>query len=159
METYDVTQVLMAVRTFHEVRELGKPDVLITIKGELVTAAPKFTMREGTAGPELASLVGNMMKTRFSVMNTDQREVAQLVFPIVAFKKTLTLTVGERQFAADGGFFKGQFTCAGPDGVVLEIKKELSIRDKFTVTFKEPITKDVALLSAVAIHSRFFELT
>ncbi|MDF2692789.1 MAG: hypothetical protein K0S65_1172, partial [Labilithrix sp.] len=77
----------------------------------------------------------------------------------VAFKKTLTLTVGEDVYEADGGVFRGVFQCKKPDGaLMLEIAKELSIRDTFSVKTREGMPYQVGLLSAVAIHSRFYEM-
>lgn len=55
--------------------------------------------------------------------------------------------------------FKGMFRCRGKDGAVaLEIEKELSIRDTFAVRTAESLPFQVGLLSAVAIHSRFYEM-
>ena len=77
----------------------------------------------------------------------------------VAFKKTFTLTLGDEAYDADGGVFRGVFQCKAKDGsVVLEIAKELSIRDTFLVKTTEVLPVQVGVLAAVAIHSRFYEM-
>jgi hypothetical protein len=43
------------------------------------------------------------------------------------------------------------------EDVALSIVKEEGIRDKFRVEVKGDISREVAILAAVAIHSRFYE--
>jgi uncharacterized protein YxjI len=159
METYEVTQLLMAVGSTYEVRVTGTEDVVMTIKGTLMTSSPKFTMVKGTEGAELATLTGNFMKTKFQIRGSDKEEMGAMSFPAVAFKKTLVLTVGGRGYAADGGIMGGRFRCVDNDGALaLEISKKMGIRDKFEVNIVGKIPKEVGVLAAVAIHSRFFEM-
>jgi uncharacterized protein YxjI len=159
MDTYEVTQALMSVGSVYHVKRPREEGVLYTVKGELMSTTPKFNLVQGEDGKRLAALAANFIKTRYEIQN-DEGPLATLVFPAVAFKKTLTLSVGEAQYEADGGVFKGVFQCKSQAGeVVLEIAKELSIRDTFLVkdvTTAVPI--EVGLLAAVAIHSRFYEM-
>jgi uncharacterized protein YxjI len=159
METYEVTQLLMAVGSVYQVRAPGSEDVQMTINGSLMTASPKFSMVKGSDGAELASLTGNFIKTKFEIRGGDKEHLGALSFPAVAFKKTLVLTVAGRGYTADGGLMGGVFRCIDNEGVMgLEIKKRMGIRDKFEINITGKIPKEVGVLAAVAIHSRFFEM-
>ncbi|MBS2016909.1 MAG: hypothetical protein JST00_28745 [Deltaproteobacteria bacterium] len=158
MESYEVTQALMSVGSVYHVRKPRTEEALYTVRGELLSTSPKFRLLEGTDGKEVATLTANFIKTKYDIQ-ADGKLLGSLVFPAVAFKKTLTLTVGDEEFPADGGVFKGVFRCKKPDGTVaLEIAKELSIRDTFLVKSTDALPLPVGLLSAVAIHSRFYEM-
>jgi len=158
METFEVTQALMSVGTVYHVRKPRTDKALFTVRGELMSTSPKFHLVEGDEGKELANLTANFIKTKYDI-HTNGKLIGSLVFPAVAFKKTLSLKVGDQEYEADGGVFKGVFQCKKADGsVVLEIAKELSIRDTFLVKATEALPLEVGLLSAVAIHSRFYEM-
>jgi uncharacterized protein YxjI len=158
MDEYEVTQVLLSVGTVYHVRRPRQEELLYTVKGVLMSATPKFHLVEGDAGKEIGKLEANFIKTKYEI-HDDAKLLATLVFPAVALKKTLTLTVGADEYEADGGVFKGVFQCKSKDGsVALEIAKELSIRDTFSVKALESLPFQVGLLSAVAIHSRFYEM-
>lgn len=160
MVTYQVTQALLTVGTIYHVRRPREDEVLYTVRGVLMNPTPKFRLVEGDDGKEAGSLTGNFIKTRYEIYDGDAASVlGALIFPAVAFKKTLTLTVGDASYEADGGVFRGVFQCKKESGeVVLEIAKELSIRDTFSVKSDDSIPYQVGLLSAVAIHSRFYEM-
>src|ERR1700722_6228784 len=102
-ETYQVTQLLMAVGSVYQVRLPEADDVLMTVKGSLMSPTPKFMMVKGTEGPDIASLTGNFIKTKFKIASADHQELGALSFPAIAFKKTLVLTVGGRGYTAGGG--------------------------------------------------------
>jgi len=159
MEAYEVTQVMLSVGTVYQVRRPRQEEVLYTVKGELMSPTPKFHLTEGDEkGKERAQLLGNFIKTKYEIQ-VDGKSAATLVFPAVAFKKTLTLVVGEEEFEADGGVFKGVFQCKKKDGsLAIEIAKQLSLRDTFSVQVAEGMPFEVGLLAAVAIHSRFYEM-
>lgn len=158
MVTYEVTQAFLSVGTVYHVRKPREEDVLYTVRGVLMSPTPKFRLVEGDDGKEVGALTGNFIKTKYEI-NDESKVVGSLVFPAVAFKKTLTLTVGDDVYEADGGVFRGVFQCKRSDGeVMLEIAKELSIRDTFSVKTNAAVPYQVGLLSAVAIHSRFYEM-
>lgn len=158
METYEVTQALLTVGTVYHVRKPRTEEALFTVRGELMSTTPKFHLVEGSEGKPVADLTANFIKTKYEI-RSEGNVLGALVFPAVAFKKTLTLTVGDVEYLADGGVFKGVFQCKKADGtVVLEIAKELSIRDTFLVKTTDELPLAVGLLSAVAIHSRFYEM-
>ncbi len=157
METYQVTQVLMSVGSVYNVTKPREDAQLFTVRGELMSATPKFHLLKGE-GENVADLTGNFIKTRYEV-HKDGKLLASLVFPAVAFKKTMTLTAGQTVYEADGGVFKGVFQCKDGEGkVVLEIAKDLGVRDSFVVKTTESLPMEVGLLAAVAIHSRFYEM-
>jgi len=159
MDQFEVTQALMSVGTVYHVRKPRTEAALYTVRGELMSTTPKFHLVEGDDGKKLADLTANFIKTKYEIHGEGGGLLGTLQFPAVAFKKTLTLTVGSDEYEADGGVFKGVFQCKKSDGtVVLEIAKELSIRDTFLVKVSEGMPREVALLSAVAIHSRFYEM-
>jgi uncharacterized protein YxjI len=159
METFEVTQVVMTVGSTYQVRSPGSEKVVLTVKGTLMSATPKFQLVTGDDGPELATLTGNFIKTKFHLKAADKSELGSLLFPAIAFKKTLVLTVGARGFTADGGLMGNVFRCVDNDGKVgIEIsKKTETFRDRFTVAVHDGIPKEVGILASVAIHSRFFE--
>lgn len=158
METHEITQAIMTVGSVYQVRRPRATDILYTVNGELMSATPKFRLVKGDAGDKLAELTGNFIKTRYEI-SKDGKTLASMVFPAVAFKKTLSITIAGRAYDADGGVFKGIFQCKTEAGdVVLEIAKELSIRDTFLVKTTEDVPVEVGLLAAVAIHSRFYEM-
>jgi uncharacterized protein YxjI len=157
--TFELTQALLTVGTIYHVRKPREDTVLYTVRGVLMSPTPKFRLVEGDDGNEIGVLTGNFIKTKYEIHDASA-VIGSLVFPAVAFKKTLTLTLGSEAYEADGGVFRGVFQCkkAESDEVVLEITKELSIRDTFSVKLKDVIPFQVGILSAVAIHSRFYEM-
>ena len=155
MESYEITQAVLSVGTVYHVRKPRTEATLFTIRGELMTTAPKFHLVEGESGKALADLTANFIKTRYDI-RSDGKLMGALVFPAVAFKKTLTLTVGDSEYTADGGVFKGVFQCKNAEGtVVLEIAKELSfIRDTFRVTTHEALPLDMVVRGSTALRRR-----
>ena len=118
-------------------------ETLFTVRGELMSTAPNFDLVEGDAGKLRADLTANFIKTKYEIED-EGKLLGALVFPAVAFKKTLSLTVGDDAYVADGGVFKGVFQCKKADGaVVLEIAKELSIRDTFLVKTTDALPLEV----------------
>lgn len=164
MEAYEVTQVLMTVGTVYHVRRARSPEspILFVVKGEMMASVPKFKMTEGETPNAVADMSANFIKTKYEVHDGGGALLGSVGFPTVAFKKTMTLHVGKEGddvFQADAGVFKGVFQCKRPDGTVaLEVAKELSIRDTFVVKPDEKIPLPLAFFTAVAIHSRFYDL-
>ncbi|WP_394833227.1 hypothetical protein LVJ94_42665 [Pendulispora rubella] len=159
MSQFVVTQRFMSLATNYDVTAPGSEDVLLTIKGTLMSPTPLFSLVEGTNGKELATLRGNFAKTQFHVLGADGKELATVDFPAIALKKKLALKIGDREYTADGGVFSGVFQCKDAGGnIAIEISKVRSVRDKFSVVTKDDIGQEVGLLAAVAIHSRFFEM-
>jgi len=158
MQTFEVTQKLLSFGPAYEIREIGNQEVLMTVKGKVLSMTPKLTMLSGTEGPAVAELKANFMKTKFAVTGADGKELGTLIFPLVQFKKSFTIAVGDAEYKADGGFFGGEFKCTdGQGNPVLVIAKQLSLRDKFAVTTNGALPREVALLAAVAIDQRFFQ--
>jgi uncharacterized protein YxjI len=160
METYDVTQVVLTVGSTYQVRTPGDDKVTMTVKGSLMSPTPRFQLVALEDGAELATLTGNFIKTKFQMRGASpvKEELGNLIFPAIAFKKTLVMTVGGRGFTADGGLMGGTFRCIDNDGKVgIEITKTETFRDRFNVTVHDGLKKEVGILASVAIHSRFFE--
>jgi hypothetical protein len=89
---------------------------------------------------------------------TSSRRSTRSSTPRRSFKKTLVLTVNGRGYTADGGLMGGSFKCVdNEDQVALEISNKSRFVDRFEINIKGAIPKEVGLLAAVAIHSRFFE--
>jgi len=158
MEIFEVSQVVMTIGSTYLVRLQPSDDVIMTIKGSLMSSTPKFSLVQGADGPELASLVGNFIKTKYQILDAEKKPLGNLLFPAIAFKKTLVLTVNGRGYTADGGIMGGSFKCVdNEDQVALEISNKSRFVDRFEISIKGAIPKEVGLLAAVAIHSRFFE--
>ncbi len=169
METFQITQVVMTVGSTYQVRTsvpgagagaTTTGDVSMTVKGSLMSATPKFQLVTGGDGPELATLTGNFIKTKFQVRGADGAELGNLRFPAVAFRKTLVLTVGARGFTADGGLLGGEFRCIDNDGKVgleINISRSEAFRDRFDVKVHDGMSREVGILASIAIHSRFVE--
>jgi uncharacterized protein YxjI len=158
MEIFEVSQVVMTIGSTYLVRLQPSDDVIMTIKGSLMSSTPKFSLVQGSDGTELASLVGNFIKTKYQILDAEKKPLGNLLFPAIAFKKTLVLTVNGRGYTADGGLMGGSFKCVdNEDQVALEISNKSRFVDRFEISIKGAIPKEVGLLAAVAIHSRFFE--
>jgi hypothetical protein len=165
IESFELVQELMAVSSVYRVRKTGTKETVFTVFGAFATTSPRFNLVQGSnadAEP-MASLQANVLKTQYEILSGNKTSLGSLVFPAVAFKKTLQLTVriGETEvlYKADGGVFKGVFTCGDAAGnVALEIDKMFGIRDGFVVRVHAGMPLEVALLSAVALHSRYYEL-
>jgi len=161
MPTFHVTQRLLSVATHYDIRAEGSDVVVMSVKGSFMSATPSFTLSEGSAGKEMGTLKGNFAKTKYAVTSKDGKELANIEFPAVAFKKSMTLVTDGKTYKASGGV-KDSFMCVDSDDkVVLEVvKKEgiTAVRDTFTVKFDDAMPQEVGLLSTVAIHSRFFEM-
>jgi uncharacterized protein YxjI len=158
METYQVTQKVLSLGPTYQVRTPPSDEVKATVKGKLLTAAPKLSMVEGNEGNEIASMKANFLKTKFQIFGADKTEVGTLAFPLIALKKSFVLTLGEHEYKAEGGILGGHFKCTDARGeVILEIAKELALKDKFSVSVSRDIPREVALLAAVAIDQKFFE--
>jgi uncharacterized protein YxjI len=154
--SFELTQALLSAGGVYQVRRRRDDAVAFTIRGVSGAATPAYRLVEGDSGPERGVLSGNFIKTEYEIRE-GSRVLGRLVFPAVAFKKTLTLRVGDAVYEADGGVFRGIFQCRNESGdVALEIAKELSIRDTFSVRAVEALPWQVGLLAAVAIHSRFY---
>src|SRR6185436_7915715 len=106
-------------------------------------------LTQGVGGKELASLKGNFAKTRFQVLDPGGAELATVEFPAIAVRKSLSMRVGNKEYSADGGVFKGVFTCADASGsVAMEIAKQGGLRDRFHVKVSDAVEAKVALLAA-----------
>ena len=162
METFELTQKLLSFGPQYEVRDpmRGTGDVVLTIKGKVLSATPQLTMVQGQDGPPAASMKGNFMKTKFECFDAHQEPLGTLAFPMIALKKGFTIRAGGQEFKADGGFLGGEFKCTDQSGnVVMTIAKQLSLRDKFAIKTSGALPRELALLAAVAIDQRFFQDT
>ena len=153
-----MTQVLASVGAVYHVRRQRSAEILYTVRGELMSATPRFYLVKGEGQEALADLCANFIKTKYDIA-VNGEPLASIVFPAVAFKKTLILTAAGQTYLADGGVFKGIFQCKDDAGeIVLEIAKELAIRDTFRMSRNETLPLEVGLLSVAAIHSRYYEM-
>jgi uncharacterized protein YxjI len=148
---------LAAVGTAYHVCKPRERRILYTVV-TLASSPPRFRLVEAQAGREVGALTSNFIKSRYEIQDAG-RALAVLVFPAVAFDKSLVLTIGGDDFDGEGSVFRGVFQCRNGDGaLVLEVAKQLSIRDTFSVKVSEAFPFQVGLLAAVAIHSRFYQM-
>ncbi len=158
MQSFEITQKVLAIGPTYQVRTPASSDVLMTVKGKVLTATPKLTMVQGAEGSTVAQMNGNFFKTKFQIFGSDQKEIGSLEFPLIQLKKSFTLRVGATEYKADGGLLGRGFKITNGQGeTVLEIQKELALKDKFSVVAGDQIPAEIALLAAVAIDQKFFE--
>jgi len=160
-KTIHVTQRLMAVAAQYDVSvDGGEPE--FNIKGEFMTTTPHLQMFD-KGGALVGTIKGNVLKTKFMIRGAKSEELASLSFSAVAFRKTFTMTVGTKGYYANAGVVgvvKDIFECKDNEGTVaLVVSKEPGIRDRFKLELREEreVPLEVAVLAAVAIHSRFYE--
>jgi uncharacterized protein YxjI len=157
-----VTQKLMAVSAQYEVTVDGEATPTHNVKGDFMTTQPNLQLFD-KEGKQVATLKGNVLKTKFMIRGEKNDELASLNFSAVAFRKTFTMTVGTKGYHANAGVVgvvKDIFECKDNAGTVaLIVSKEPGIRDKFKIDLKEErdVPFEVAVLAAVALHSRFYE--
>jgi hypothetical protein len=99
------------------------------------------------------------VKTRYEVLVVGQR-LATITFPAVTLRKKLALALeGGPTFEAEGGVLGGVFRCATRKGAAnLSVGKKLALRDIFQTAHVARVPAEVALLTAVAVHSRFYDV-
>ncbi len=162
-KTILVTQKLMAVSAQYEVVPEGAGAPTHAVKGDFMTTTPSLQLFDAKDNKLVASLKGNVLKTKFQIRDEKNDELASLNFSAVAFRKTFTMTVGTKGYHANAGVVgvvKDVFECKDNAGTIaLIVSKEPGIRDKFKVELKEErdVPFEVAVLAAVALHSRFYE--
>jgi uncharacterized protein YxjI len=156
MATFEITQRLMAVASQYDVKVGTEAEPSLRVQGTFLTSTPNLTLFDGEKA--VATLKGNMMKTKF-IVAAEGAEKAVVNFPTVSLRKTMTLTFGGRGYhATSGGVSTEIFQCADNDGnVALELRKEVGWRDRFKVECKDDLPREIAILTAVAIHSRYYE--
>ncbi len=160
-KTIQVTQRLMAVAAQYDVAIDGA-EPTYNVKGEFMTTTPHLQMFDNQ-GVTIATIKGNVLKTKFQIRGPKNEELASLSFSAVAFRKTFTMTVGSKGYYANAGVVgvvKDIFECRDNEGTVaLVVSKEPGIRDRFKLELREErdVPLEVAVLAAVAIHSRFYE--
>ena len=163
MQTYELTQKLLAIGPTYEVRPVADTttqateEPMLTIRGKLFSATPSLSIAQGTEGPVLGAMKGNFTRTKFECTEGD-RLVGSISFPMLALRKSFTLRANDKEYTADGGYLAGEFVCKDDAGdVVMKITKQLSLRDKFRIEAAENIPAPLALLAAVAVDQRFFQ--
>ena len=164
MATYEITQRLMSLATYYDVCESGSDDVIMHVKGEFMAPTPTLKLFDDKTEKQLASVHGNFNKTHFTVRDASDKTLAEIDFPWVAIKKKMRLKIGDKTYEADAGILSSlyDFACEDADGkAVLHVKKPeglTKVRDRFIVEPTDVVAKEIALLTAVAIHSRYFEM-
>ena len=159
MATYEVTEKILAYDAYI-ITPSGSEEVLMTIKGKFWSFGPELKMVEGSDGAELANMKGSIFKTMFTITKADGTEMGLLTFPLIAFRKSFTLTVGGKTYKAAGGFTGWKFVCTDDAGnMAFSVTKEgFFVRDKFRVEISDVLDKNIALMAAVAIHQKLFRV-
>lgn len=163
MSTIEITQKLMSMSAEYEVRKDKAEAPQMFVKGELMTTSPLLRLRDSKTKDLIAVLSGNVLKTRFQIRSPKDEELALVNFSAVAFRKTFTMSVAGKGFHASAGVVnvvKDVYECKDNDGkVALTIQKEPGVRDRFILETKDEaaVPPDIAVLVAIAVHSRFYE--
>src|SRR6266704_3625748 len=101
-KTILVTQKLMAVSAQYEVTVDGDTTPTHAVKGDFMTTTPSLQLFD-KEGKQIATLKGNVLKTKFMIRGEKDDELASLNFSAVAFRKTFTMTVGTKGYHANAG--------------------------------------------------------
>ena len=159
----EVTQRLVTVSAQYDVTVEGEtPTPLYTVRGEFMTTTPTLQLFDKDS-KLVATLKGNVLKTKFQVRSDKNDELASINFSAISFRKTFTMTVGTKGYHANAGVVgvvKDIFECKDNAGnVALIVSKEPGIRDRFKIELREErdVPVEVAILASVALHSRFYE--
>ena len=81
METFELTQKILAIGNTYEVRQETRDDVMVTIRGKILSMTPSLTMKEKDDGPATASMKGNFLRTKFECFGADGKLIGTLTFP------------------------------------------------------------------------------
>ncbi len=156
MKSLEVTQKVLAIGPTYQVRVPGNDQVLWTVKGKLLSATPKLIMTQGDT--EVAVMKANFLKTKFEI-SVGGKVVANLAFPLIAFKKSFTLETNGKTIKAEGGILGRGFEAKSASGqTALAIKKNMSLKDSFQVDLDNAeLPDEIAVMAAVAIDQKFFE--
>ncbi len=160
MQEFELTQKILAVGDTYEVRrrraETGDA-VVSTIRGKVLSMTPSLTMTEGEGGPDVASLKGNFLRSRFECRSEGSAAVGTLTFPTLALKRSFVIAHAGKEYRVESGLMGCEFLCVGEDQQpVLVIRKELALRDRFSVQVGDELPCELALLAAVAVDQRYF---
>ena len=158
-----VTQRLVTVAPQYDVNVDGEtPEPFYTVKGEFMTTTPTLQLFDKDQ-KLVATLKGNVLKTKFHIRSDKNDELASINFSAIAFRKTFTMTVGSKGYHANAGVVgvvKDIYECKDNEGkVALVVSKEPGIRDRFKIDLREErdVPVEIAVLASVALHSRFYE--
>jgi uncharacterized protein YxjI len=158
MQSFTITQKILAIGATYEVKPTGSDSLLNLIKGKVLTFTPKLEMRNGEKGEVTHLLEGNFWQTKFKILDAKQTEIGVIQFPFIAFFKRFTLITGGKTFNVKGSITAWNFACTDESGKsILTISKEFAFRDKFAVTVDESVQKEVAILAAIAVDQKFFQ--
>ena len=99
----EVTQRLVTVSAQYDVSVEGEqPSPLFTVRGEFMTTTPTLQLFD-KEGKQLATLKGNVLKTKFQIRSDKGDDLASLNFSAISFRKTFTMTVGTKGYHANAG--------------------------------------------------------
>ena len=158
MQSFTVTQKILAIGATYEVRSASSDSVLNTIKGKILTLSPKLEMKTGVNGETTNWLKGNFWKTKFTIEDSKGTEIGVIQFPFVSFFKKFTLITGGKTYSAKGSITAWNFNCTDESGKnVFSISKEFAFRDKFSVNVDESLIKETIILAAIAVDQKFFQ--
>lgn len=159
----EVTQRLVTVSAQYDVIVEGEQlSPFLKVRGEFMTTTPTLQLFDRDE-KLVATLKGNVLKTKFQIRSDKNEELASLNFSAIAFRKTFTMTVGTKGYHANAGVVgvvKDIFECKDNAGnIALVVSKEPGIRDRFKIDLREErdVPVEIAVLAAVALHSRFYE--
>lgn len=164
----ELTQRLLSVGDTYEVRTPGASDVQMTVRGKVLTLAPKLVMVKGDSDDELGTLTGNALNTSFTIHLAGEA-AASVTFPAVSLHSRLTLKTGGHEISAEASMFEKRFACKDEAGTtVLEVEAlplkaweegaPLGHGAKFAIRIPDGglLSPELAVLVGVAIHERYF---
>jgi uncharacterized protein YxjI len=158
MKTFTVTQKILSFGATYLVTKEGTQEPLYTVKGKILTIAPKLEMAKAGLDAVIKTMKGNLTGTRFTIIDQGGTEEGSIRFPLFSFLARFSLTVGDSTYTAKGGIMARKFVCEDPTGKqILSISKEWDFRDKFVVSFDDSLAEETAILAAVSIDQKYFQ--
>src|ERR1700690_986192 len=91
----------MSVSAQYDVMVDGEAPTFL-VRGEFMTTTPTLQLFD-KENKLVASLKGNVLKTKFQIRSDKNEELASLNFSAIAFRKTFTMTVGSKGYHANAG--------------------------------------------------------
>lgn len=158
MKNLTVTQKILSLGATYKVKDNNTENLLLTVKGKIITVTPKLNAYEGESDKIVATVKGNFFGTKFDIYDESETLAASIKFPFLSFLTKFTLTIGNSEYKASGGILARKFTCIDEAGTeILTVSKQIKLRDQFNVVANDSVDTIIAALSAITIDQRYFQ--
>lgn len=156
MQVFRIHQELFGLEAKYRVFRDGEDELFMTLKGTEAI----MRLYQGDEGQPKGSfrMKSILSDTKFEVFDEDERHVAFFEFPMFDFKKKFRLVIGESRFQGLGGLRGRTFRFHDEEGeLALEIAKQSSFRDRYTLQVAESVPVAIAILATAVVDQKYFE--